>query len=114
MSRVKRGVRANKRKKNILKRTKGFLGGRKSKFAAAKQALLKAGQYAFRDRKARKRVFRALWITRLNAAVREEGLSYSKFIAGLKKNKVELDRKILAQIAFENPDIFKKIVEKVK
>ncbi|MBU1167186.1 50S ribosomal protein L20 [Patescibacteria group bacterium] len=114
MARVKRGVRASKRRKKVLKAAKGFQGGRKSKFKAAKQATLKAGSYAYRDRKVRKREFRRLWITRLNAAVREEGLSYSVFIASLKKNKVDVDRKVLADIAFNYPEVFKKIIDKVK
>lgn len=114
MARVKRGVRANKRRKNVLKLAKGFQGGRSKKFRAAKQAILKAGSYKYRDRKVRKRDFRQLWITRLNAAVREHGMSYSVFINALKKKNSELDRKVLAQIAFEHPETMKSIVEEVK
>ncbi|MBU1119372.1 50S ribosomal protein L20 [Patescibacteria group bacterium] len=114
MPRVKRGVRANKRRKKVIKAAKGYQGNRSTKFKAANQAQLKAGTYAYRDRKVRKRDFRRLWIVRLNAAVREEGMSYSTFIAALKKNKVDLDRKILADIAFTSPETFKKIVDEVK
>ncbi len=113
MPRVKRGTIANKRRKNVLKRTKGYRWGRKSKFRLAKQALQKAGTYAYRDRKAKKRTARGLWQIQINAACRANGISYSKFIAGLKKNKIELDRKILAQLAQQQPEVFAKIVEKV-
>ncbi len=105
---------ANKRKKKVLKRAKGFLNARSKKYIAAKEALLKAGVYAYRDRKAKKRTMRGLWQIRLNAAVREYGLSYSKFIHALKLAKIELDRKVLSEIALENPAIFKSIVEKAK
>ncbi len=114
MARVKRGVRANKRRKNLLKLAKGFQGGRGTKFRQAKQAVLKAGTYKYRDRKVRKREFRKLWILRLNAAVREHDVTYSTFINLLKKKNVELDRKVLADIAFNHPDTFKNIVEEVK
>ncbi|MCL5011109.1 MAG: 50S ribosomal protein L20 [Patescibacteria group bacterium] len=114
MPRVKRGTTANKRRKNLLKQTKGFKWGRKSKFKLAKQAVLKAGTYAYRDRKAKKRTFRALWQIQINAACRTNEISYSKFIAGLKKNSIEIDRKILAQLAQEKPETFAQIVEKVK
>ena len=114
MSRVKRGVRANKRRKKVIKSAKGYIGGRQSKYKAAKQASIKAGSYAYRDRKARKRDFRSLWIVRINAALEGEGISYNKFIAGRKKKKIELDRKILAEIAFSHPEVFKKIVQEVK
>lgn len=114
MTRIKRAVMANKRKKKVLKRAKGFLNARSKKYTAAKEALLKAGVYAFRDRKAKKRTMRGLWQIRLNAAVREYGLNYSKFIHALKMAKVELDRKVLSEIAMENPAIFKSIVEKAK
>ncbi len=98
----------------MLKRTKGFRWGRKSKFHLAKQALQKAGTYAYRDRRVKKREFRALWQAEINAACRENDLSYSKFAKLLKDKKIGLDRKILAQLAKENPEIFKKIVEEVK
>ncbi|MBU1131167.1 50S ribosomal protein L20 [Patescibacteria group bacterium] len=114
MARVKRGrVRAHKRKK-LLSQAKGYKWGRKKKVRLAKPAIKKAGAHAYHDRKVKKRVNRRLWQIKLNAAVRQHGLSYSKFIDALKKNKIELDRKILSQIAEKNPEIFKKIVEKVK
>ncbi|MCK4520691.1 50S ribosomal protein L20 [Candidatus Parcubacteria bacterium] len=114
MVRVKRGTTAHKRRKNILKHAKGFKWGRKSKYKAAKDALAHAWSYAYRDRRTKKRNFRRLWQIQINAACREQGISYSKFIAGLKKNKIELDRKILSELAKKNPEVFKKIVEKVK
>ena len=114
MVRVKRGTTAHKRRKNILKHAKGFKWGRKSKYKAAKDALAHAWSYAYRDRRTKKRNFRRLWQVQINAACREQGISYSKFIAGLKKNKIELDRKILSELAKKNPEVFKKIVEKVK
>ncbi|MFA6228224.1 MAG: 50S ribosomal protein L20 [Patescibacteria group bacterium] len=114
MPRVKRGVMHAKRRKNLLKTTKGFERGRKKLIKLAKTASLKAGANALRDRRAKKRTTRALWQIQLNAAVREHGLSYSKFIAGLKKAKIDLDRKVLAQLAQKKPKIFAKIVEKVK
>ena len=114
MPRVKRGVMHSKRRKNVLKQTKGFRWGRKKLIKVAKTAVLKAGAYAYRDRRAKKRTARALWQVQLNAAVREHGLSYSKFIAGLKTAKIEMDRKVLAQLAQEHPAVFAKIVEKVK
>ena len=114
MVRVKRGKIAHKRRKHLLKYAKGFRWGRKSKYRAAKEALYHAWEYAYRDRKAKKREFRKLWQIQINAACRQVGLSYSKFIAGLKKNKIELDRKILSNLAQNHPEIFKKIVEKVK
>ena len=114
MTRVKRGVMANKRRKKVLKKTKGFLNARSKKYKAAKEALMKAGTYAYRDRKAKKRTMRGLWQIRLNAAVREYGLSYSKFIHALKLAKIELDRKVLSEIAMDNPEVFKNIVEKAK
>ncbi|MCK4453907.1 50S ribosomal protein L20 [Candidatus Parcubacteria bacterium] len=114
MTRVKRGTTAHKRRKNILKHAKGFKWGRKSKYKAAKEALAHAWSYAYRDRRTKKRNFRRLWQIQINAACREQGISYSKFIAGLKKNKIELDRKILSELAKKNPEVFKKIVEKVK
>ena len=114
MTRVKRGKIAHKRRKHLLKYTKGFRWGRKSKYRAAKEALLHAFTYAYRDRKAKKRERRALWQIQINAACREHGLSYSKFIHGLKQKKIELDRKILAQLAQSHPEIFEKLVEKAK
>ena len=114
MPRVKRGVIAHARHKKILALAKGFRGRRKNVFRIAKQAVMKAGQYAYRDRRTRKRVFRALWITRINAASRELGVSYSKFMAGLKKAQIDIDRKVLSDMAIHDPAGFKSIVEKVK
>ncbi|MCK4591847.1 50S ribosomal protein L20 [Candidatus Parcubacteria bacterium] len=114
MTRVKRGVMANKRRKKVLKKAKGFLNARSKKYKAAKEALMKAGTYAYRDRKVKKRTMRALWQIRINAKVREYGLSYSRFIHALKLAKIEIDRKVLSEIAVENPKVFKNIVEKVK
>lgn len=114
MPRVKRGTISVKSREKILKYTKGYKWGRKSKERAAKEALLHAWTHAFRDRRVKKRTARALWQIRLNAAVRQYGLNYSKFINGLKKEKIELDRKVLSQIASEYPEVFKEIVEKVK
>src|SRR5579872_6530339 len=107
MPRVKRGTIANKRRTRVLKHTKGFRWSRKSKERAAKEALLHAWTHAFRGRKEKKREFRSLWTVKINAAVRAEGISYSKLIAMLKKNKIELDRKILADLAEREPAIFK-------
>ena len=114
MVRVKRGKTAHKRRKNILKQTKGFHWGRKSKFRLAKDALYHAWEYAYRDRKTKKREFRKLWQIQINAAVRPSGLNYSKFISGLKKQNIILDRKILAELAKNEPKIFEKIVLKAK
>ena|SRR3989344_3356905 len=114
MARVKRGTIANKKRKNILQHAKGFRWGRKSKYLEAKEALIHAWQYAYRDRKAKKRAFRGLWQTQINAASRAEGISYSKLIPLLKKQGVELDRKILSELAKEQPLMFKKLIEKVK
>jgi len=114
MARVKRGTIAHKRRKNVLKKAKGYKWGRKSKYKMAKQAVMKAGVYSYRDRKVKKRVKRTLWQTHISAAVREKDLTYSKFIALLRKNKIEIDRKILAQLIKENPEIFNKILEMVK
>ncbi len=114
MPRVKRGVIANKRRRNVLKSTKGFSWGRKSKERAAKEALLHAWTNAFRGRKEKKRNFRALWSVKINAAVREEGMTYSRFIAALKKSRIELDRKVLADLAEHEPEVFKKVVAAVK
>ena len=114
MSRVKRGTTAHKRRKNVLKDAKGYRWGRKSKFKLAKQALQKAGVYAYRDRKAKKRTFRQLWNIQISAGCKPLGISYSKFIAGLKKNSIEIDRKILSQLAQQQPEVFANIVEKAK
>ena len=114
MPRVKRGTIANKRRKNVLRHTKGFRWGRKSKERAAKEALLHAWTHAFRGRKEKKRVYRGLWNVKINAAVREEGMNYSRLIAALKKKNVALDRKILADLAEHEPEVFKKVVEFVK
>ncbi|HEY4495450.1 MAG TPA: 50S ribosomal protein L20 [Candidatus Paceibacterota bacterium] len=114
MPRVKRGKIALKRREKILKYTKGFKWGRKSKERAAKEALLHAWSHAYRDRRVKKRTARGLWQIQLNAAVRQEGLNYSKFIHGLKKANIELDRKVLSQLARNYPEIFKEIVVKAK
>ena len=114
MPRVKRGVTAHARHKKILKLAKGFRGRRKNVFRIAKQAVMKAGQYAYRDRRTRKRVFRQLWIARINAASRELGVTYSKFMAGLKKAQIDIDRKVLADLAVNDPAAFGSIVDKVK
>lgn len=114
MTRIKRGMMVRKSRKNLFKLTKGYRHGRKNLVRMAKQAVLKAGAYAYRGRRLKKRAFRRLWIVRLNVAVREHGLKYSTFINGLAKAKIELDRKVLSQIAAENPEEFAKIVEKVK
>lgn len=114
MVRIKRGKAAHKRRKHLLEHAKGFHWGRKSKYRAAKEALYHAWRYAYRDRKAKKREFRKLWNIQINAACRQQGINYSRFIAGLKKNKIELDRRVLSQLAQNNPQIFEKIVEKVK
>ena len=114
MPRVKRGVTARARHKKILALAKGFRGRRKNVYRVAKQAVMKAGQYAYRDRRTRKRVFRALWIARINAASRAAGLTYSRFIAGLKKAQIDMDRKVLAELAVNDPAAFGSIVDKVK
>jgi len=114
MVRVKRGTITHKRRERLLKHTKGFRWGRKSKYRLAKEALFHAWTHAYFDRKKKKRDFRALWQTQINAACRQHGLSYSKFIHGLKENRIELDRKILAQLAQNQPEIFEKIIEKAR
>ncbi len=114
MPRVKRGVTAKARHKKILDAAKGYYGARSRVYRVAKQAVIKAGQYAYRDRKQRKRQFRALWITRINAQARECGLSYSKLIAGLKKANIELDRKVLADMAVHDKQGFAQIADKAK
>lgn len=114
MARVKRGVEARRRHKKILKQAKGYYGARSRVFRVAKQAVIKAGQYAYRDRKVKKRNFRALWITRINAQSRSQGLSYSRLIAGLKKADIALDRRVLADLAIHDKVAFAAIVEKAK
>ena len=114
MPRVKRGVTAHARHKKILALAKGFRGRRKNVFRIAKQAVMKAGQYAYRDRRTRKRVFRQLWIARINAAARAGGITYSKFMAGLNKANIDIDRKMLAELAVNDPAAFGSIVDKVK
>jgi large subunit ribosomal protein L20 len=114
MARVKGGVTAHARHKKVLKKAKGYYGRRKNTFRAANAAVEKAGLYAYRDRKTKKRTFRALWIQRINAAVREEGLTYSRFISGLAKAGVELDRKVMADIAMNEPEAFKGLVAQAK
>lgn len=114
MTRVKRGVMTKKRHKNILKKAKGFRWGRKKLFTKAKEAVIKAGKYARRDRRAKKRTFRALWIVRLNNALRENGTTYAKFIALMKTKKITLDRKVLSQMAMEHPTTFTKFIKSVK
>ena len=114
MARVKRGVTTKSKHKRILDQAKGYYGRRKNTIRIARQAVEKAGQYAYRDRKVKKRSFRALWIQRINAGVRELGLTYSVFIAGLKKAGIEMDRKVLADIAARDPAGFKAIVEKAQ
>ncbi len=114
MARIKRGTTASKRRKKILKAAKGYRWRRKSNYRAAKEAVIKAGKYAYRDRKAKKRSFRRLWILRLNNALRMHGIKYSEFIKILKDKKVILDRKVLSQLAIENPEMFKMFIEKMK
>ena len=114
MTRVKRGTIAHKKREKLLKYTKGFRWGRKSKERAAKEALLHAWEHAFRGRKENKRNYRALWQTKINAAVRSEGMTYSRFIDALKKKQIRLDRKVLADIAEHEPAAFKKIIETVR
>ena len=114
MSRVKRGVTAHARHKKILKEAKGYYGARSKVYRVAKQAVIKAGQYAYRDRRQRKRQFRALWIARINAAARQNGLSYSRMIDGLKKAGVEVDRKVLADIAYHDEVGFAALAEQAK
>ena len=114
MPRVKRGVTARARHKKILALAKGYRGRRNNVFRIAKQAVMRAGQYAYRDRRTRKRVFRSLWIARINAASREHGLSYSRFVAGLNKSAIGLDRKVLAELAVNDKPAFAAIVARVK
>jgi large subunit ribosomal protein L20 len=114
MARVKRGVIAHARHKKILKLAKGYYGARSKVFRVAKQAVIKAGQYAYRDRRQKKRQFRSLWIARINAGARENGLSYSRLVNGLKKAGVELDRKMLADLAYHDGVAFGALAEKAK
>jgi large subunit ribosomal protein L20 len=114
MARVKRGVTSHAKHKKVLKQAKGFYGRRKNTIRTAKAAVDRSGQYAYRDRRAKKRSFRALWIQRINAAVRAEGLTYSQFIHGLDKAGIELDRKILADMAGADPAGFKAVADKVR
>lgn len=114
MPRVKRGVTAHARHKKVLDLAKGYRGRRKNVYRVAKQAVMKAGQYAYRDRRNKKRVFRALWITRINAAVREHGMTYSVFVNGLKKAAIDLDRKVLAELAVNDKAAFKAVVDQVQ
>jgi large subunit ribosomal protein L20 len=114
MARVKRGVPARKRRKRILKAAKGFSGGRSKLHCTAKESVEKGWLYAYRDRRQRKRVFRALWIARINAASRENGLSYSRFMSGLKAAGIEVDRKVLAQLALDDTKAFADLAERAK
>ena len=114
MARVKRGVTSHAKHKKVLKAVKGQWGRRKNTIRVAKQAMEKAMQYSYRDRRNKKRDFKSLWIQRINAGVRAEGLTYSKFINGLSKSGIKLDRKILAEIAYDNPEAFKIIVKKAQ
>ncbi len=114
MSRVKRGVQARARHKKVLDKAKGYYGARRKVYRVAKQAVIKAGQYAYRDRRQRKRQFRALWIARINAEARENGLSYSRFINGLSKAEIEIDRKVLADLAVHEKAAFAALAEKAK
>jgi large subunit ribosomal protein L20 len=114
MARVKRGTIAHARHKKVLKRAKGYYGRRKNVFRVATQAVTKAGQYAYRDRKQKKREFRALWVVRINAAARLNGLSYSRFIHGLMRASIEVDRKVLADLAVHEPAVFAELAERAK
>ena len=114
MARVKRGVTSHRKHKKVLKAVKGQWGRRKNTIRVARQAMEKAMQYAYRDRRNKKREFKSLWIQRINAGVRSEGMTYSRFIHGLNKSGIKLDRKILAEIAYDNPEAFKTIVKKAQ
>ena len=114
MARVKRGVVAHARHKKVLKQAKGYYGARRKVYRVAKQAVIKAGQYAYRDRRTRKRMFRQLWIVRINAAARQFGLSYSRFMDGLNKAGIEVDRKVLADLAVHDIAAFGALAEKAK
>ncbi len=114
MTRIKRGVAASKRRKNLLKRAKGFENRRSTNFVAAREALLHADKYAYRDRRNKKRDMRALWLIRLNAALRDNGTTYSKFAGALKKAKINLNRKTLSELAIKSPEAFEALVKQVK
>ncbi len=114
MARVKRGVQARARHKKVLKEAKGYYGARRKVYRVAKQAVTKAGQYSYRDRRQRKRQFRSLWIVRINAAAREQGMSYSRFINGLNKAEIEVDRKVLADLAVHDKAAFAALADKAK
>ncbi len=114
MPRVKRGVASRARRKKVLKQAKGYYGARSRQFKVAKQAVIKAGQYAYRDRRQKKRQFRALWIVRINAAAREHGLSYSRMINGLNKSEIVIDRRVLADLAMHQRDAFAALAEQAK
>lgn len=114
MPRVKRAVHARKRRRKVLEQAKGYWGQKHVSYRKAKEQLLKSDSYAYRDRRTRKRVFRRLWIIRINAAAREQGLSYNQFVAGLRKANIELDRKVLADLAVQDPAAFAKIAQKAK
>ena len=114
MARVKRGVVARRSHKKILKAAKGYYGARSRVFRVAKQAVIKAGQYAYRDRRVKKRTFRALWITRINAQARNEGISYSQLVAGLKRAQIQLDRRVLADLAIHDKSAFAQVVARAK
>ena len=114
MPRVKRGVVSRARRKKVLKQAKGYYGQRSRSFRVAKQAVIKAGQYAYRDRRQKKRQFRSLWIVRINAQAREHGLTYGRFISGLKKAEIELDRKVLADLALNEKEAFGALAAKAK
>jgi len=114
MPRVKRGVQAHARHKKVLEQAKGYSGRRKNTYRVAKQAVIKAGQYAYRDRRQRKRQFRALWIVRINAAARQYGLSYSRMMNGLRKAEVDVDRKMLAELAVSDIEAFGRLAEEAK
>ena len=114
MPRVKRGVASRARRKKVLKQAKGYYGARSRQFKVAKQAVIKAGQYAYRDRRQKKRQFRSLWIVRINAAAREHGLSYSRMINGLSKAEIEIDRRVLADLALNQREAFAVLAEQAK
>ena len=114
MPRVKRSVHARKKRRKVLEQAKGYWGQKHISYRKAKEQILKSDAYAYRDRRTKKRVFRRLWITRINAAARAEGLSYNQFVAGLRKAEIELDRKVLADLAVEDPAAFAKIAERAK
>lgn len=114
MPRVKRGVVARARRKKVLKQAKGYYGQRSRSFRVAKQAVIKAGQYAYRDRRQKKRQFRSLWIVRINAQAREHGLTYARFMSGLKKAEIELDRKVLADLALNEKEAFGALAQRAK